>query len=119
MYLSLWPTDFSKLKCEKWKSTSFSNCATSWKKGSKDWVKKLGQASKMAINKKSTISIQFSPNFAQLTASFIRTYGKVSTKLDENCRSFTNSQIWGLSQFFTQSLDKYFDEDVKQNHGPL
>ena len=116
MYLSLWPTDFSKLKCEKWKSTSFSNCATSWKKGSKDWVKKLGQASKMAINKNSTVFIQFSPNFAQLTASFIWTYCKVSTKLDENCRSLANFEA--CLSFFTQSLDKYFDEDVEQNHGP-
>ena len=61
-------------------------------------------ASKLAIDKNSTIFVQSWPNFHQLTSSFMETFGKVSPKLNKNCRFFINRLFAGQSHFLWISL---------------
>ena len=53
--------------------------------------KKVELASKLAINKKSTIFAQFSWNFVKMTITSVRQIAKVSGCLDKNWGIFANS----------------------------
>ena len=62
--------------------------------------KKVELASKLAINKKSTIFAQFSWNFVKMTNTSVRQIAKVSGCLDENWGFFVNGQFLASPIFF-------------------
>ena len=61
-------------------------------------------ASKVAINEKSTILVQFWWNFIKCSQKWGSQLDKVWARLDQNCRFFINSQFWGQSHFLWISL---------------
>ena len=61
-------------------------------------------ASKLAINEKSTIFVQFWWNFAKSSYKWGSQLVKVWSRLDKNCGIFINSQFWYQSHFLWISL---------------
>ena len=64
----------------------------------KNWVQKL------AIDKKSTIFVQFLWNLVKMIASQENHFHQVSWRLDKNYGFIINIQFWSVSRFFSSDL---------------
>ena len=66
----------------------------------KSGSKKMRQAQKLAINKKSTFFVLSSWNLVKIINSWGNHFHKVSWEYNKNCGFFTNDQCFNMSRFF-------------------